>query len=172
MHILNSSLLVIFLWMGSLVLAPSAKAEDTCGRTATVNYQKILIDTNSVQKGDGLRYYLEKDPIAKSYLDKYTSGSSTKWTSAIMGTTGTALILGGILTSGSNKKPLIIAGISMITVNFFIARTMEYTNETYLNQAVEEYNKRNLPKIMIDSPGRNQEASNQSPLQLNWTKEF
>jgi hypothetical protein len=39
-------------------------------------------------------------------------------------------------------------------LNFFVAKTLEITNEENLNRAIEEYNKRNLPKIYF-SPEEN-----------------
>ena len=41
----------------------------------------------------------------------------------------------------------------MILVNFFVARTLEYNNEQNLSRAIEEYNKRNLPKIFFYPDG-------------------
>src|SRR5690606_6545856 len=110
------------------------------------NYQKVLVDNDASQKGEGLRYYLEKDPQAMMYLEKYREGAGISWKDAIMGSLGTGMILAGILTSSSAaKKSLMISGASLITINFFIARTTDYTNEGHLDRAVEEYNKRNLP---------------------------
>ncbi len=152
------------------LIACSVMAEETCGRTATVNYQKVLVDTNSSQRGDGLRYYLEKDPAASMYLEKYREGSGLRWQSAILGTLGSAMMLGGVMTSGSGKKTLLIGGAVMVTVNFFIARTTDYTNESYLDRAVEEYNKRNLPKIYLDAEDEAQE--NSPAFQLEWKKDF
>ncbi len=154
----------------SLFAVQALAGEETCGRTATVNYQKVLVDTNSSQKGDGLRYYLEKDPTAKMYLEKYREGSGLGWQSAILGTLGSAMILSGVMTSGSGRKPLLIGGAVLVTVNFFIARTTDYTNESHLDRAVEEYNKRNLPKIYLDAAGEKQEDS--PAFQLQWKKDF
>lgn len=49
----------------------NAVAEKTCSRVATINYQQVLVDAGSNKKGEGLRFYLEKDPISKKLLDKY-----------------------------------------------------------------------------------------------------
>ena len=46
------------------ILAPNIIwSVETCSRTAIINYQKILVDINTTHKGEGLRYYLEKDTV-------------------------------------------------------------------------------------------------------------
>jgi hypothetical protein len=123
-------------------------ARETCSRTATINYQEILVDSSSTQKGEGLRFYLEKDTSAKSYLDMYQNGAKLKWQNAAMGTLGTAFVLGGLVTNNRERKQtFIIAGFSLIAINFLIAKTFEVSNEDNLLRAIEEYNKRNYPKI-------------------------
>ena len=120
-------------------------ANETCSRTAVINYQETLVDLNSNQKGEGLRYHLEKDPIAKSHLNKYQKNTEFKWPNAILGTIGTGLILTGILTADSGKKKdtFIITGASIALVNFFIAKTFELNNENNLKKSIDEYNKIN-----------------------------
>ncbi len=127
----------------------SLNAEEICSRIATINYQEVLVDTNSTLKGEGLRYYLEKDPIALSYLEKYQEIGKSKWKNALIGTTGFALLLGGLASPKTqpSKKTLVISGFSILLINFFVAKTLENTNENYLIKAINEYNKRNLPKI-------------------------
>ena len=129
-----------------------APAEETCSRVATVNYQKVLLDTSSTRKGEGLRYLLEKDAQAKSWLDRYQQGTHIQWENALMGTLGTGLLLGGVMTSssGKRKKSLILGGMALIMVNFLVARTSERANEAHLIKAIEEYNKRNVPKIYLE----------------------
>lgn len=123
-------------------------AAETCSRIATINYQEILVDTNSTDKGEGLRYHLEKDPIAKEYLDIYQKNSSLTLSTAILGSTGTGILLYGFMSRNSSDQPIyLITGASVLLVNFLIARTVETNNEKNLTRAVEEYNKRNLPKI-------------------------
>ena len=129
-------------------------AVETCSRTAIINYQEILIDSNSSQKGEGLRYYLDKDPIAKDYLDIYQKNSAIQWPSAVIGTAGTGLLLFGFFNSDSeNRRLYIISGTATILVNFLVARTLEVSNESNLNRAIDEYNKRNLPKILFEPEG-------------------
>lgn len=126
-------------------------ATETCSRIATINYQEILVDTNSTDKGEGLRFHLEKDPIAKEYLDVYQKNSSITWPTAIMGTTGTGILLFGFASrNATDRSVYLITGASVILVNFLIARTLETSNEKNLTRAIEEYNKRNLPKIYFN----------------------
>ena len=70
-------------------------AANTCSRTATINGQEFLVDTNYSERGEGLRFYLEKDPEAKLFLDKYQKGTKMKWQNAALGTLGTILIIAG-----------------------------------------------------------------------------
>lgn len=138
--------------LGSLFLSSALWAE-TCSRVAIVNFQEILVDTNSSQKGEGLRFYLEKDKTAESYLDLYQENSKIKWHNAALGSAGSGLILAGLLTSGNRnaRQSLLIGGATMILVNFFISKTQENANEANLRRAVEEYNQRNLPRIYFES---------------------
>lgn len=132
----------------------SAFAVETCSRIAIINYQEVLVDSNTSQKGEGLRYQLEKDPVAKQYLDTYQKNSGIRWPSAVLGTAGTGLLLFGFFNSDSeNRRLYIISGTATILVNFLVARTLEVTNESNLNKAIEEYNKRNLPKIFFNPEG-------------------
>lgn len=132
-----------------ILLSKFAQAEETCSRVAVINYQEVLVDTSSTQKGEGLRHHLNKDPIAKNYLDIYQDTSRIKWQNAALGTLGTGLILSSFLinTDQENKKSLIVGGVSLLIINFLVARTLEFTNEENLKKSIDEYNKRNLPKI-------------------------
>lgn len=126
-------------------------ATETCSRIATINYQEVLVDTNSTDKGEGLRFHLEKDPTAREYLNLYQKNSAITWPTALIGTTGTGILLYGFLNRNSGDRPVyLISGASVILVNFLIARTVENNNEKNLTRAIEEYNKRNLPKIYFD----------------------
>ncbi len=127
-------------------------ATETCSRTAIINYQEILVDTNSTQKGEGLRYYIEKDAIAKSYLDKYQKRTKIQWPNVVLGTAGTIMTLSGFLVNkeSNNRRALIIGGLTMLTINFLVARTIAYNNEQNLHEAIKEYNKRNLPRIYFN----------------------
>lgn len=134
-------------------------AVETCSRVAVINFQEVLVDSNASEKGEGLRYHLEKDPVAKEYLNTYQSNSAIRWPNALLGTAGTGLILVGFFTSDSQDRQVyLISGGATILVNFLIARTIEVSNEVNLNRAIEEYNKRNLPKIYFN-PGLQGNAS-------------
>lgn len=127
----------------------SSSAEETCSRTAIINYQEVLVDTDSTKKGEGLRFYLEKDDIAEELLNKYQTGAEHKWHSAALGTIGTGLIISGLFvnSTSNNKSVLYLSGATLLVVNFLMAKTFEKGNEENLIKAVEEYNKRNLPRI-------------------------
>lgn len=126
-------------------------AAETCSRIAIINYQEVLVDANTSEKGEGLRYHLEKDPVAKQYLDQYQKNSSSRLPSAILGSLGSGLILYGFFNSDTeDRRLLLISGAATMLVNFLVARTLEVTNEANLDRAIEEYNKRNLPKIFFN----------------------
>jgi hypothetical protein len=141
----------------SAFLSAQIWAVETCSRVATINYQEVLVDVSSSNQGEGLRYYLEKDEIAKELLDKYQENNNPTWKSAAMSTLGTAMILGGLLrtTDGgdnellTSRKSLIIGGVGLITVSYLISKTKQYNNEYLLLKSVDEYNKRNTPKIFF-----------------------
>lgn len=148
----------------TVLLCYVGNAAETCSRTATINYRTVLVDTNSNAKGEGLRYYLEKDPVAKSYLNKYQDESNYTWKVATLGTVGSGLVIAGLLkssdsdSSGITSRPsLILSGVALIALNFFVSKTFEHGNEKNLQKAVDEYNKRNLPKIYF-SPYRDQSS--------------
>lgn len=153
----------------------SAHAAETCSRTAIVNYQEVLVDTNSAQKGDGLRFYLEKDQQAYENLQKYQKGTRGNWINAGLGTAGTLMLLAGSLAteSDSGKRSLFVAGASVIILNFLVAKTLEHQNEKYLHRAIEEYNARNLPRIYF-SPGSggSKGETGGSKVQLNYNLNF
>ena len=140
-----------FIILTLFIISVSALGADTCSRTAIINHQEVLIDTNSTEKGEGLRYHLEKDQKAEDFLNKYQDGARIKWQNVLLGTISTALLLGGVLTSdeGDKRKTFLVTGSSLMAVNFLIARTYQAKNENNLNKAIEEYNKRNLPKIYL-----------------------
>ena len=148
------------------VILNPLQAFETCSRTAIINHQEVLVDTNSNQKGEGLRFYLEKDPKAEEYLNKYQNKNKIRWQNAVMGTAGTGMLLSGLLiNSNSNtKQTLYVSGASLILVNFLVARTLEMANEQNLLKAIEEYNKRNLPRIYFNpGDGEVRDPSSQSP---------
>ena len=131
-------------------------ATNTCSRTAIINGQKVLVDTNYSERGEGLRFHLEKDPIAEKYLNKYQEGTKINWANTALGTIGTILIISGILNSSDETKrnKLLIGGASLMTVNFFLYKTLENSNEKNLRRSIHEYNKRNSPKIFFDNENR------------------
>jgi hypothetical protein len=134
-----------------LILSTKIAAVETCSRLAVINYQEVLVDTNSTEKGEGLRFHLEKDPLAKSYLDTYQEGTQIRWQNAAMGTLATSMMLGGIFTNDSSKKrTMLIGGATIMIINFLVAKTLDSANESNLIKAIEEYNKRNLPKIYFN----------------------
>ncbi len=141
----------IFIYVLLFFTSFKLQAIETCSRVAVINFQEVLIDSNSSEKGEGLRYHLEKDPVAKMHLDTYQKNSRFVWPSAIIGTAGTGLILYGFFNSDSeDRRIFLISGGATLLVNYLIARTLEVTNEVNLNKATEEYNKRNLPKIFFN----------------------
>ncbi len=157
------------------MILPSLFSVETCSRLAVINYQEILVDTNATQKGEGLRYYLEKDTEAKSYLDLYQKGNKTSLSSTIVGTLGSTLMIGSFFVDKSSpgRDALLIGGFSVMVLNFLMAKTLEHKNEANLDRAVEEYNKRNLPRIEYNSERNNSEnVSGTNGLYLNLTKEF
>jgi hypothetical protein len=142
----------------------AAKTLETCGRTALINYQEVLVDTDSSQKGEGLRFYLEKDPLAKELLNDYQEGTTHKFINVIFGVAGTGLVFSSIFVQNNkNKSGLILTGLALTIINFLAASTIEYTNEKVLIKSIEEYNKRNLPRIYFN-PVKNESTSEFSPL--------
>ncbi|PIK14512.1 hypothetical protein [Halobacteriovorax sp. JY17] len=84
-----------------------------------------------------------------------------KWHNAALGTIGTTMIISSFFvnSTGSNKKTLLIGGITSIVVNFLMARTFESSNEKNLDRAILEYNKRNLPQIEYNQTSLGNEKS-------------
>ena len=156
---------LIFLFI-LIALHNNAFAAETCSRVAIINYQEVLIDTNSTQKGEGLRFHLEKDEKAKEYLDKYQEGTQIRWQNSLIGSLGTGLVLSSFIinSNGSSKQSLLIGGATLIAINFLVAKTLESANEKNLINAIEEYNKRNLPKVYFTPKSR--EGRNPSSLEF------
>jgi hypothetical protein len=127
---------------------------DSCSRTATINYQEVLVDTNNTNKGEGLRFYLEKDPIAKNYLETYQQTSRPQKLIAAIGAIGSSMLLASLFTTKKQgvtglqtRDILVIGGTLTLIGNFLVAKTFDYTNEAYLQKSIDEYNKRNFPRI-------------------------
>ncbi|MBP9680445.1 MAG: hypothetical protein KBD76_03485 [Bacteriovorax sp.] len=157
----------------SLIGLMDVNAIETCSRIAVINYQEVLVDSNASEKGEGLRYHLEKDPIAKNYLDTYQKNSAIQWPNALLGTAGTGLMLFGFFTTDSQDRQVyLISAGATILVNFLIARTLEVTNEANLNRAIEEYNKRNLPKIFFNTDGNKESNAGFPGLKIGLNKDW
>lgn len=146
-----------------------AMGAETCSRVAVINFQEVLVDSSTSRKGEGLRYYLEKDKKAESFLNIYQEKSRPQWHAAAISTAGSALMIAGLFRSGDNntstlssKKALFIGGAAMITLSYLISKTIEYNNEIYLAQAIEEYNRRNLPRIYFSPFKAKMKSSNKS----------
>ena len=136
-----------------IIFSTISLAEETCGRTAIVNNQPILVDISSSSKGEGLRPYLSKDPAAESYLNKYQEKILSPNYSAIIGSAGLGLAIGGSLLPSDGHvgsldgKDLITLGLSVLAINFLVVQGIEFKHEQLLQKSVDEYNKRNQPKI-------------------------
>lgn len=127
---------------------------ETCSRVAVINYQEVLVDVSNNNRGEGLRYYLEKDQVSKKLLDDYQENNKSTWKSAALSTAGTGIMLAGILRNGegegealTSRTSLLIGGATLIAVSYLISKTNQYNNEYLLSKSVEEYNKRNTPRI-------------------------
>ena len=135
---------------------------EICSRVALINYQEVLVDLSSSQKGEGLRYYLEKDNVSKKLLDKYQKEGQVNWKTTLLGSTGTLTVLSSLFlnTSKNTKKTLRFSGVFLLIINFLLANSYEENNEVFLREAVEEYNKRNLPKIEFPSLTKKEKCCN------------
>lgn len=127
-------------------------SSESCSRTATINYQEVLIDSANSLKGDGLRPYLSKDPIALQYLETYQKNARPSFKSSFLGTTGVLLSLLSFTTNSDNKAPwnskvLLTTGLTLIVVNFVFNIQLQSNNEENLYRAIDEYNLKNSPKI-------------------------
>ena len=170
-----------------ILLINQVQGLETCSRIALIKYQEFLVDTNFTLKGEGLRYYLEKDSTAKYHLDRYQEGTKLKWENAILGTVGTGLLLAGIFKNTDDINPqsarvkkknqmdLLVGGSFIIAIHFFASFISEQHNEENLHRAIQEYNKRNLPHIYFnplaqDKKGRS--PSNVPVIYMDKTWEF
>ena len=142
----------------TLFLSTMAQANETCSRVAIINYQEVLVDAGSGKRGEGLRFYLEKDPVSKELLDTYQKKNKPTVLNASTSTLGSVMILSGILQTSeqgavSTQNTLIYGGALLVAVSYLAAKTAKYNNEKFLKQAVDQYNKRNSPRIYF-SPYR------------------
>ncbi|MCY4524801.1 MAG: hypothetical protein OXB84_08685 [Halobacteriovoraceae bacterium] len=160
---------------------------ETCSRTALIKYQEILVDTNFTLKGEGLRYYLEKDSAAKYYLDRYQEGTKIQWENAILGTIGTGLLLAGVFKGTEDVNPdiarskkktrtgFLLGGGLVIVIHFFVSSILDEHNEENLHRAIQEYNKRNLPHIHFNPLAQDEKgrySSEKAVIYLDKTWEF
>jgi hypothetical protein len=66
----------------------------------------------------------------------------------------------------------LITGGTAILVNFLVARTLEMANEANLVRAIEEYNKRNLPKIYFTPESNLQGNMNFPGIKIGLSKDW
>ena len=127
-------------------------AAETCSRVAIINYQKVLVDAGSNKKGEGLRYYLEKDPVSKALLNKYQKENEPTLLSASASTAGSFMLFAGLIQTDTmsalgDKNSLIYTRLGLIALTYLTSKTQQYSNEKILNEAVSQYNTRNTPRI-------------------------
>lgn len=142
-----------------LIINVSFSAE-VCSRRAIVNYQEILVDGGSNKKGEGLRFYLEKDNHSKELLNEYQAKNKPTIWAAATSTFGSFMILSGLLQTNENegvqnRNTLLFSGGILVALSYLVTKTTQYNNEDILKRAVDQYNKRNLPRIYF-SPTNNE----------------
>jgi hypothetical protein len=149
-----------------LCIFNSVFAAETCSRVATINFQEVLVDTSNTNKGEGLRYYLEKDPIAVNLLNEYQEKNKPGKLSVVLSTIGSSMIMAGLLgfNTGRNeaifqRDNLVIGGLLVIGLNYLTTLTVQYNNEAILEKSIEQYNKRNTPTIYFSPFGSNPNES-------------
>lgn len=135
----------------TFILITNAYPSETCSRVAIINYQEVLVDTSSDAKGEGLRFYLEKDPSAAKLLDEYQEINKPSMWSAASSTVGSLMILTGLLQNStselSNRNTFIYGGLIISLISYLASKTTQFNSEKVLQRAVEQYNKRNQPRI-------------------------
>lgn len=141
----------------------NSMANETCSRVATINYQKVLVDAGSNKQGEGLRFYLEKDPISTKLLNNYQKENKPTIFAASASTAGSLMILAGLLQTNNvpgiqNSNTLIYGGGVLVALSYLTSKTIQYSNEKILKEAVDQYNKRNTPRIYF-SPYRDNNGS-------------
>ena len=140
---------IIFIFFNYSVFS----AQNKCSRTVQINGKNVSIDASSTQKGEGLRYYLSKDPIAYQYFEQYTDSNKPNWRRIGVSTFGIGLITAGLLSSNETKNifykrdTLFYSGIGIVALSFLYAKTKQGEKEVWLEKSVKEYNKRSQPKI-------------------------
>lgn len=146
---------------------------ETCSRVAIINYQEVLVDAGASKKGEGLRYYLEKDAQAKELLNEYQERNKPTVWGAATSTIGSVMILAGLVQTNNdgnvqNKNTFILGGAVLVALSYLTSKTLQYNNETLLKNAVDQYNKRNLPQIYFTAPTEEQNSG----FGLGFTQEF
>ncbi len=162
--------LMKFLIIFSILFSHASFANEACSRIAIINQQEVLVDPSSNRKGEGLRYHLEKDEVAKFYLNEYQNTIESNLRPAIIGTAGTGLILSAFIANASdkNRKVLLLSGVATILINFLIDKTIDSSNEKNFTRAIEEYNKRQFPKIYLQDNEKTNPAQS-IMLEKNWS---
>ena len=163
-----------FLLILILSYAKVSFANETCSRTATINYQKVLVDGGSGKRGEGLRFYLEKDAESKKLLDEYQENDQPTFWRASTSTLGSLMLITGLVqnsNSGSQTQSnqLIYGGSILIALSYLVSKTIKVNNEKLLSEAVKEYNKRNTPRIYF-SPYKDNNGG--STLEFGIQQEF
>jgi len=135
-------------------------AAETCSRIAIINYQEVLVDAGSSKKGDGLRFYLEKDPRAIELLDEYQEENKPSVWNAAASTIGTFMAFSGLIQTNEdsgieNRNTLIYGGALLIALSYLTSKTIQFNNEVILKRSVDQYNKRNLPRIYFSPQAGN-----------------
>ena len=127
-------------------------AAGPCNRTATIDYQEVSLETIPGLKGEGLRMYLEKDDEALRYLNIYQERNQIYPFNTLLGVAGPGLLLTGlILDSPSEQKSTFLTwGAVLMVTNFLVTKTLQGASESYLEKAIEEYNKRHSPRIDLN----------------------
>lgn len=132
----------------------AVNAAQTCSRIAKINYQQVLVDAGSDKRGEGLRFYLEKDPVSKELLDEYQEKNKPTILSRSASTAGSILLFTGLIQTNKksgvqNQNTLLYSGALLIGLSYLMTKTFLYNNEKLLKESIDQYNKRNRPKIFF-----------------------
>ena len=122
------------------------------------------MDYGQSLKGEGLRHYLAKDAEALSYLDLYQQNARPSFKKSMVATTGVLLALLSMTTDDNHSPPynstvLLSTGIGLIIVNLIYNKARSVQNEDNLMKAIELYNLRQDPKILLPEAGSNKTTS-------------
>ena len=157
----------------STILLEGALAAKSCERVAIVNHQEIPLETMSGSRGEGLRPYLEKDKDALNYFDLYQERNRIHPFNTVLGIVGPGFLVTGLVLNSQSeqKKTFLTWGAVLVVTNFLVTKTIQGTSESYLEKAVEEYNKRHLPKIDLNfhAPNSFSKKSLAFSIKKNWS---